>query len=157
MKLDKTDRRILAHLQTMPDATAAAVAERSGVSQATCWRRLQRFRETGLIPPQYVRLDRKAAGFNAMVFALVKLDTQGRANLEEFSDAIAGFPEVQECFVLMGSVDFLLRIVTADVEAYERFFFEKLSQVPGVREVTSNIALSEIKSTHLLPLEFLAG
>ncbi|KPW19718.1 Transcriptional regulator, AsnC family [Pseudomonas amygdali pv. aesculi] len=57
-----------------------------------------------------------------------------------------------ECYVLMGSVDFLLRIVTPDIEAYERFFFEKLSLVPGIQEVNSTVALSEIKSTTSLPL-----
>jgi len=59
---------------------------------------------------------------------------------------------VLECYVLMGSVDFLLRIVTSDIEAYERFFFEKLSNVPGIQEVNSIVALSEIKSTTCLPL-----
>jgi transcriptional regulator, AsnC family len=62
------------------------------------------------------------------------------------------FPEVLECHVLMGAVDFMLRIVTEDVEAYERFFFERLSQVPGVQEINSIVALSEIKSTTTLPL-----
>jgi Lrp/AsnC family transcriptional regulator len=83
----------------------------------------------------------------------VKLNAHGRAHLAEFSDAIRGFSEVLDCFVLMGSTDFMLRIVTRDIETYERFFFDKLSQVPGVQEVTSMVALSEIKSTTALPLE----
>jgi Lrp/AsnC family transcriptional regulator len=87
-----------------------------------------------------------------MIFAHVKLSSHGRANLAEFSDAIQNFPEVLECYVLMGSVDFLLRIVTPDVEAYETFFFEKLSQLPGVQEITSSMALSEIKNTSVLPI-----
>ena len=70
----------------------------------------------------------------------------------QFTDAIRGFPEVLECYVLMGAVDFLLRIVTSDIEAYERFFFEKLSMVPGIQEVNSIVALSEIKSTTSLPV-----
>lgn len=57
-----------------------------------------------------------------------------------------------DCFVMMGSVDFMLRIVARDIEAYERFFFDKLSQVPGVQEINSMVALSEIKSTTELPL-----
>ena len=63
------------------------------------------------------------------------------------------FPEVLECHVLMGAVDFMLRIVTRDIEAYERFFFEKLSLVPGIQEVNSIVALSEIKSTTCLHIE----
>jgi Lrp/AsnC family transcriptional regulator len=76
----------------------------------------------------------------------------GRRNLDEFADAIRGFPEVLECHVLMGSVDFLLRVVAADIDAYERFFFERLSRVPGIHEVNSIVALSEIKGTTALPI-----
>ncbi|MEO0422980.1 MAG: Lrp/AsnC family transcriptional regulator [Pseudomonadota bacterium] len=152
MQLDSLDRKILRLLQSEADIKAATIAERVGASQATCWRRMQRFRESGLIPEQFVALDRKQAGFRAMVFAQVKLSTQGRANVAAFSDAVRSFPEVLECYVLMGNVDFLLRIVAVDVEAYERFFFEKLSKVPGVQEITSTMALSEIKRTTALPI-----
>jgi DNA-binding Lrp family transcriptional regulator len=86
------------------------------------------------------------------IFAEVKLNAHGRSNFTEFTEAIRGFPEVLECYVLMGAVDFLLRIVTSDIEAYERFFFEKLSMVPGIQEVNSIVALSEIKSTTSLPV-----
>jgi len=152
IKLDRTDRRILRLLQTEPDITAATIGERIGASQATCWRRIQNMRQAGLIPPQVVTLDRKKAGFNAMIFAQVKLSSHGRSNLADFSAAIRNFPEVLECYVLMGNIDFLLRIVAADVEAYETFFFEKLSRLPGVQEITSSIALSEIKRTTALPI-----
>lgn len=128
------------------------IGERIGASQATVWRRVQQMREEGLIPPQVVRLDRHKAGFNSMIFAHVKLSSHGRPHLAEFSEAIQSFPEVQECYVLMGRIDFLLRVVTPDVEAYERFFFEKLSRLPGVQEITSSMALAEIKNTSVLPI-----
>ena len=91
-------------------------------------------------------------GLNTQIFAEVKLNAHGRSNFTQFTDAIRGFPQVLECYVLMGSVDFLLRIVTPDIEAYERFFFEQLSMVPGIQEVNSIVALSEIKSTTCLPV-----
>ena len=150
--LDNRDRRILGLLQTAPEITAAEIGERIGASQATCWRRIRRLREEGLIPDQVVTLDRKKAGFNVMVFAQVKLNSQGRADLASFAEAIQSFPEVLECYVLMGSVDFLLRIVARDIDAYERFFFERLSKLPGVQEITSSMALSEIKRTTVLPI-----
>lgn len=150
--LDRTDRHILRLLQTEADITATAIGERIGASQATVWRRIQAMRDSGLIPPQVVTLDRKKAGFKAMVFAQVKLNSQGRANLSAFSEAMQSFPEVLECYVMMGNVDFLLRIVAADIDAYEKFFFEKLSAVPGIQEITSSIALSEIKHTSELPV-----
>lgn len=90
---------------------------------------------------------------DVLVFALVKLNAHGRRSLPAFAEAIRGRAEVQECFTLMGDMDFLLRIVVRDVQAYERFFFETLSQLPGVQEVHSNIAMSEMKSTTSLPLQ----
>lgn len=152
VKIDRLDREILKLLQTEPEITAVAVGERIGLSQTTCWRRIQRLRDEGLIQDQVVTLDRKKAGLNALIFAQVKLSSQGRGNLTEFSDAIRSFPEVLDCYVLMGNVDFLLRIVAADIDAYEKFFFDKLSTLPGVQEITSSIALSEIKHTTALPL-----
>jgi Lrp/AsnC family transcriptional regulator len=97
-------------------------------------------------------VDRRKVGLNAQIFAQVKLNAHGRQHLEEFSEAIRQFPEVLECYVLMGSVDFMLRIVARDIEAYERFFFNKLSQVAGIQEVNSVVALSEIKATTALPI-----
>jgi Lrp/AsnC family transcriptional regulator len=105
-----------------------------------------------VIRRQVTLLERKKVGLNAQVFAQVKLNAHGRSNLTEFAAAMDEFPEVLECHVLMGSMDFMLRIVTRDIEAYERFFFEKLSLLPGIQEVNSIVALSEIKSTTSLPL-----
>ena len=87
-----------------------------------------------------------------MVFAQVKLTSHGRSNLTEFADAVREFPEVLDCYVVLGNVDFLLRIVTEDIKDYERFIYEKLSRLPGVQEVNSSIALSEIKHTTVLPI-----
>jgi len=152
MDLDKLDRKILNLLQTEAGISSTEIGERVGLSQSACWRRMQRLREAGIIRDQPIILDREKVGLKAMVFAQVKLSSQGRSNLSEFARAMQEFPEVLECYVLMGSTDFLLRIVTADIQAYERFFFDKLSQIPGVQEVTSSMALSEIKHSTVLPL-----
>jgi Lrp/AsnC family transcriptional regulator len=150
--LDAYDRRILAQLQEDAGLSTAEIAERVGLSQSPCWRRIQRLKEEGVIRRQVTLLERKKVGLNAQVFAQVKLNAHGRSNLTEFAAAMDEFPEVLECHVLMGSMDFMLRIVTRDIEAYERFFFEKLSLLPGIQEVNSIVALSEIKSTTSLPL-----
>ena len=151
-ELDAYDRRILELLQEDASLSSAQIAERVGLSQSPCWRRIQRLKEEGIIRGQVTLLDRKKVGLNTQIFAEVKLNAHGRPNFTEFAEAIRGFPEVLECYVLRGSVDFLLRIVTSDIEAYGRFFFEKLSNVPGIQEVNSIVALSEIKSTTSLPL-----
>ncbi|MBB1609285.1 MULTISPECIES: Lrp/AsnC family transcriptional regulator [unclassified Pseudomonas] len=152
IELDAYDKRILALLQEEATFSTAEIAERIGLSQSPCWRRIQRLKEEGVIRRQVTLLDRKKIGLNTQIFAQVKLNTHGRNNLTEFAAAIREFPEVLECHVLMGAVDFMLRIVTEDIEAYERFFFERLSQVPGIQEINSIVALSEIKSTTSLPL-----
>ena len=150
--LDRFEREMLKILQEDASVSTAALADRVGLSQAPCWRRLDRLRKDGIIRAEVALVDRVKVDLNAQIFAQVKLNAHGRQHLEEFAEAMRSFPEVLECYVLMGSVDFLLRIVTRDIEAYERFFFEKLSQVPGIQEVNSTVALSEIKSTTALPL-----
>lgn len=150
--LDQTDRRILALLQTKAGINATEVGERIGLSQSACWRRIQRLREEGVIKDQPAILDREKVGLSTMVFAHVKLTSHGRSNLTDFADAVREYPEVLDCYVVLGNVDFLLRIVTEDIKDYERFMYEKLSQLPGVQEVNSSIALSEIKHTTVLPL-----
>jgi Lrp/AsnC family transcriptional regulator len=97
-------------------------------------------------------LDREKLGFGAQIYALVKMTTVGRGNLAEFSEQIRGMPEVVECHVLMGAADFVLKIVTKDIYAYERFFFERLSSLDGVQDITSSVALSEIKAPIGVPI-----
>lgn len=150
--LDEYERRILAHVQEDCSTSTAELAERVGLSASPCWRRLDRLEREGVIVRRVALVDRRKVGLNAQIFAQVKLNAHGRAHLDEFSAAIKAFPEVLECYVLMGPVDFLLRIVARDIEAYERFFFDKLSALPGVQEINSTIALSEIKSTTALPV-----
>lgn len=152
VSIDQIDRRILEILQKYPGINATAIGERIGLSQSACWRRVQRLRDDGIIKDQPVKLDREKVGLNTMVFAHVKLTSHGRSKLADFADAVSAYPEVLDCYVLLGNVDFLLRIVTEDIKAYEQFFFEKLSQLPGIQEVNSSIVMSDIKHTTVLPI-----
>lgn len=150
--LDAYERKIVRELQRDASLTTAELAERIGLSPSPCWRRIDRLEREGVIRKRVALVDRRKVGLNAHIFAQVKLNAHGRANLDEFSAAIRGFPEVLDAYVLMGTVDFMLRIVAEDIDAYERFFFEKLSKLPGVQEINSIVALSEIKSTTELPI-----
>ncbi len=152
VQIDHTDRRILELLQTEAGINAAEVGERIGLSQSAVWRRIQSLRESGVIHDQPMKLDREKVGLNTMVFAHVKLTSHGRSNLADFSAAVQEYPEVLDCYVVLGNVDYLLRIVTEDIKAYEQFFFEKLSQLPGIQEVNSSIVLSDIKHSTILPI-----
>ncbi len=150
--IDPVDRRILDLLQSHPGINAAAIGEHIGLSQSAVWRRMQGLREEGIIREQAVKIDREKIGLNTMVFAQVKLTSHGRSNLAAFAEAVRSYPQVLDCYVLLGNVDFLLRIVTEDIKSYEQFFFEKLSQLPGIQEINSSIALSEIKHSTVLPI-----
>lgn len=151
--LDLYEKRILRLLQEDASLSNADVAEKVGLSASPCWRRIDRLEREGFIKRRVAILDRRKVGLNAQIFAQVKLNAHGRANLDEFAAAIRELPEVLECYVMMGSVDFLLRIVAPDIEAYEKLFFNRLSQLPGVQEVNSTVALSEIKATTALPID----
>src|SRR5277367_1048637 len=120
--VDSVDLKILGHLQRHGDATTAEVAAAVGLSASPCWRRIQRLEESGILKSRVALLDRKALGFGVLVFAHVKLEAHGGNRIGEFRDAIGRLPEVQECFVLMGQVDFMIRVVTRDIEAYEKLF-----------------------------------
>jgi Lrp/AsnC family transcriptional regulator len=149
---DPFERKIIRELQRDGNQTVAQLAAKVGLSASPCWRRVDRLEKEGVIRGRVAVVDRRKVGLNAHIFAQVRLNAHGRANLDEFSEAIRGFPEVLDAYVLMGQTDFMLRIVAKDIDAYERFFFEKLSKLPGIQEITSTVALSDIKSTLELPI-----
>jgi Lrp/AsnC family transcriptional regulator len=150
--LTRGDLRILDLVQEHGDLSAAEVAERLGMSPSTCWRRIGRLTELGVIKRRVTLLDREKTGLSVMVFSHVKLAGHGRDALLKFEQAVCAHPEILECYTLMGETDFLLRIVCRDIKAYEAFFLDHLSRFPGVQSVNSSIALAVIKETTALPL-----
>lgn len=152
-ELDKTDRKILELIQRDASLSASEIAEHVNLSQPPCWRRIKRLEEEGYINRRVGLLNRKKLGLGVVLYAEVKLAVAGRREIEDFIDKIRSFPEITECYAMLGRIDFLLRIVTHNVEAYEEFFRESLTQLPGVQDITSSVALSEIKYTTEIPLE----
>lgn len=153
--LDKIDQKILGALQEDAGRSAADIAETIGLSQSPCWRRIQRLKEGGYIARTVALLNRHKIELHAQVFVQVKVVRNDQASLAEFSQAVRSFPEVMECHMILGMFDFLLRVVTHDISAYEKFFLEQLSRVPNAREFNSCVSLSEIKATTALPLRYL--
>jgi Lrp/AsnC family transcriptional regulator len=152
VELDKADLRILEVLQQHGNLSAAEVAEKVDMTTSTCWRRITRLEEAGVIKHRVTLLDREKVGLNVTVFSRVKLAAHGRDSLGRFEQAVRELPEVLECYTLMGDTDFLLRICVRDIKAYEAFFLDHLTRLPGVESVHSSIALSTIKETTALPL-----
>ena len=155
--LDRGDARILDLIQEHGDLSAAEIAERLGMTASTCWRRVSRLEELGVIRKRVALLEREKVGLNVLVFSHVKLAGHGRDALLRFEQAVRQHPEILECYTLMGETDFLLRIVCRDIKAYEAFFLDHLSRFPGVQSVHSSIALSVIKETTALPVRGSTG
>jgi Lrp/AsnC family transcriptional regulator len=153
IELDRTDLRILDALQRDGALSAAELADRVGLAVTTCWRRVKRLEDARVIRGRVALLDREQVGLGVTVFAHVKLTAHGRDNLGRFEQGIRRHPEVLECYTLMGDWDFLLRIVARDIKAYEAFFLDHLSKIPGVQSVSSSIAMTVVKETTQLPLD----
>ena len=153
VELDRSDLRILKLVQEHGHLSAAEVAERLGMTSSTCWRRLSRLEEAGVIRARVALLEREKLGLSVLVFSHVKVAGHGRDALLRFEQAVKSHPEILECYTLMGETDFLLRIVCRDIKAYEAFFLDHLSRFPGVQSVNSSIALAVIKETTALPLQ----
>ncbi len=152
IELDRIDRQILEILQDDASLSSAQLAEKVGLSSSPCWRRIQRLEKTGVIRKRVVLLDPAALGLGIVVFASVRLTAHGRQALPEFEAAVARFPDVMECYTVSGGQDYLLRVVTRDIHAYEIFLREQLLQLPSVAEVHSRIAITQVKYTTAMPV-----
>jgi Lrp/AsnC family transcriptional regulator len=151
--LDRVDRRILDLLQREGALSVAEVASRTGLSTTTCWRRIQTMEAQGVILGRVALLDRSALGLDVTIFAHVKLSTQGRDAIAAFAEAIRERPEVLDCYTTMGEWDFMLRIVTKDIKAYEAFYLDHLSKLPNVQSINSSVTVTVIKETTVLPID----
>jgi Lrp/AsnC family leucine-responsive transcriptional regulator len=153
ISLDPTDVRILRCLQEDGRMTVQALAERVGLSASPCLRRIRLLEQAGVIRGYVAVLDQSAVGLPVSVFVSVKLERQREEQLDRFAKAVARWPEVLECYLMTGQRDYLMRVVVADIAAYERFIIDKLSKLDGVASIESGFALSQVKYTNVLPLE----
>jgi Lrp/AsnC family transcriptional regulator, cysteine-sensing transcriptional activator len=154
--MDRIDLRILDLLQTDASRSNADLAEAVGLSVSPCWRRVALLEQQGVIRKRVAILDRDRLGLGVTVIVQVRLTTHGRQSLVDFEERVRELPEVTQCFTVMGAIDFVLVVVTTDIRAYERFMRERLSQLPGVQAIESNIVMSAIKDTTALPLELVS-
>jgi DNA-binding Lrp family transcriptional regulator len=150
--LDRLDLRILDELQSDARLSNQELAKRVGLSPAPCWRRLRRLEEEGLISGYVTVLNAAAIGLPIVAYAMVSLENHHPDSVREFDSLIAQRPEVLECHSMSGSNDYLLRIVAASMEAYERFLSGYLLRQPAVRSVNSSFVLRTKKFTTKLPV-----
>lgn len=155
MTIDETDKKILSLIQGNAALSVAEIAEAVGLSSSPCWRRIKRMEEDGLIKARTTVLDREKLGLDFEVFVAVKLALPNRENMDKFESAIHAMPEVVQCAVVTGAVDFMLRVVTHDMHAYDDFLREVLLQTGLISDVQSRIVLRQAKESHGLPLGLL--
>lgn len=155
--LDALDVRILDLLQRDATLPIAEIADKVASSKTVVWRRIQKLLDSGVIRERVAVLDHRKVGLGVMVIAHVKMARHGRDVLPRFLDAVKLFPQVIECHTLMGDVDFLLKILVESVEDYEHFFWQKLSKVDGVQEISSSISMSQTVNTTRVPLHAARG
>ena len=153
LHIDSTDAKILNILQSDASLSLSEIAEQASSSRSAVGRRIQAMEAAGIIAKQTVIIDPKKVGLGVMIFAQVKMQAHNREALPTFIEKVQNFPEVVECHTLMGNVDFILKIIVENVEAYEDLFWHRLSQIEGVREISSSIALTAVKNTTELPIK----
>jgi Lrp/AsnC family transcriptional regulator len=153
IELDPGDIRILRVLQRDASISIAEVAREAGMSQTPAWRRIRRMKEAGVIRAIVALVDRHAAGLNFVAYAFVKLGLPSRQNMENFDRLVKLWPEVLLCERITGAVDYLLKVVTEDIEGYDRFLRHKLLDNEFVTDVQSRIVVSTIKDTPALPID----
>jgi Lrp/AsnC family leucine-responsive transcriptional regulator len=150
--LSAVDRKILRALQEDGRMTVQAIADGVGLSASPCLRRIRQMERAGIIAGYSATVDQKAVGLPVSVFISIKLERQRARELDAFAAAIGEWPEVMECYLMTGQFDFLLRVVCADLEAYEHFLRERLTQVEGVASIESSFSLGQVKHSRVLPL-----
>jgi len=152
--MDRLDAKILDLLQTDAGLTAAEIAERVGLSKAPCWRRIQRLQHEGVIRQTVALLDARALNVGTTVFVTLKTGNHSEAWFQRFVHAVRDIPEVTEIHRMSGDVDYLIRIVVPDIDAYD-VVYKRLISAVEFQDVSASFALETLKSTTALPLCYL--
>ena len=150
-KLDQIDWQILRELQSDGRMTNVELARRVCISAPPCLRRVRALEEVGMIKAYRARLDEKSLGFGVTAFAMVSLSSQADGDLAEFEGRVGDWPLVRECYILSGEVDFMLKCVAKDLDAFQNFVFE-LTRARNVKSVRTTLTIRQIKDEPGVPL-----
>lgn len=146
------DLRILEQIQKDAAQSSTELAEKVGLSQSPCWRRLQRLKDEGYIARQVAILDRSKFGETLSIFATLRMATLSDSEREEFERKIWATEEIVECHTVLGESDALIKVIAPSLAWYQKFIFKVLLKLPGVRDVQSTVTLSEVKYTTAIPV-----
>ncbi|HEX2581178.1 MAG TPA: Lrp/AsnC family transcriptional regulator [Dongiaceae bacterium] len=154
--LDAIDIQILSDLQRRGRMTNVELAERAGISAPPCLRRMRALEQAGYIAAYHADLNPELLGFGVTLFAQVGLVSQAEQDLTAFEERVRAWPLVRECYMLAGDVDFLLKIVAPDWDAYQKFLTTQLTPAPNVSHVKSALAIRVSKREPGVPMELIA-
>jgi DNA-binding Lrp family transcriptional regulator len=151
--IDELDRSILGILQEEGRITNVELASRVGLTAPPCLRRMRALEESGVIKGYHAELDPGALGYGIMVFALVSLRSQAEDDLRAFEAHVAQLPEIRECHMLNGEIDFILKIVAHDLQSFQNFLTSKLTPAPNVASVKTSLTIRTSKTSCGIPVD----
>lgn len=151
--LDEIDRQLLAQLQADGRMTNVELASRVGLTAPPCLRRVRALEEAGIIEGYHARLNAAQLGFGITVFAMVSLKSQAENALREFEEHVRALPEVRECHMLNGEIDFILKVVSRDLQSFQELLTGKLTAAPNVASVKTSLTIRTSKSEPGVPIK----
>lgn len=151
--LDTFDLRILARYQHDTQTPAGRIGDDIGLSPAAVQRRLKRMRETGVIEQEVAQISPRAVGFAVTCIVGVDLDRELAADLDRFRQKMARCEEVQQCYYVTGSTDFILVVLAPDMEAYEAFTRRVLLDDDNVKSFVTYVVLDRVKTGVTVPVD----
>eukprot|EP01012_Entosiphon_sulcatum_P045119 TRINITY_DN60085_c0_g1_i1.p1 TRINITY_DN60085_c0_g1~~TRINITY_DN60085_c0_g1_i1.p1 ORF type:complete len:154 (-),score=23.61 TRINITY_DN60085_c0_g1_i1:3-464(-) len=152
MRFDDIDVRILGLLQDNGRMTNVELAERVGLTAPPCLRRVRALEQQGAITGYHAALDPAALGYNLTVFAMVSLKSQAESDLRAFEQMVADIPEVRECHMLNGEIDFILKIVAPDLQSFQHILTTRLTPAPNVEHVKTSLTIRTSKALPGVPV-----
>lgn len=155
-KLDRFDRRILAELQENGGLSNLELAEKVGLSPSPCSRRVKALEDAGIIIGRATLLATKPLGLDLTVIIQISMDRHTPERFENFERIVAGFAQVQQCYLITGQdADYLLKVVVPDMDAYQQFLLNQITRIDGVSGVHSSFVMRKVRDTTAVPLGYL--
>lgn len=150
--LDSIDLQILAELQDDGRMTNVELASKVGLTAPPCLRRVRALEDVGTIRSYHADIEPSALGFTISIFVMVSLKSQAEADLEAFESHVAALPEVRECHMLNGEIDFILKVVARDLQSFQQFLTSKLTPAPNVASVKTSLTIRTSKNLPGVPI-----
>lgn len=151
-ELSTIDIKILDEMQKDASLSTGELAERVGLSQSPCWRRLQRLKAEGYISRQVAILNPEKFEQRFVIFANLRMETLSEERRAEFQRKVEVTPEILECYTVFGEMDVVLKVIATSLPWYQSFIFKTILKLPGVKDIQSTVTLTEIKCSTAIPL-----